>query len=105
MTKKTLIIKHGALGDWIMATDAFKLIAEQHLSAFIDEKSELIKLKIVLIVITLFLFINAFFFGSDGDAFYYWSWGQHPALGYYEMVLPRYAHLSSEHLRVAAERV
>jgi 4-amino-4-deoxy-L-arabinose transferase-like glycosyltransferase len=33
-------------------------------------------------VVTLFLLINAFFLLPDEDAYYYWNWGQHLALGY-----------------------
>jgi ADP-heptose:LPS heptosyltransferase len=33
---KILIIKHGALGDWILATGAFKLIRKKYPSAFIS---------------------------------------------------------------------
>ena len=36
MRNKILIIKHGALGDWILATGAFKLIREHHPSAYIS---------------------------------------------------------------------
>ena len=36
MTEKILIIKHGALGDWILATGAFKLIRKQHPNAHIS---------------------------------------------------------------------
>ena len=33
-------------------------------------------------VFVFFLLFNSFFLGQDGDAYYYWSWGQHLAWGY-----------------------
>lgn len=47
-----------------------------------DKDGKLLKIKLYIIVCFLFLCVNSFFLGAHFDTFYYWSWGQHLALGY-----------------------
>ncbi len=47
-----------------------------------SQDHQLLAIKFLIVTYVAFLLINSLFLGQHFDTYYYWSWGQHLALGY-----------------------